>query len=251
MASGKDMVVGVWPVIEALRSGKNIERLLVRRDIGGDGIKEIRQLALERDIPWQPVPLEKLDRLTRTEHQGVIAFLSEVEQQDLDEVISRAYELGETPLVVALDSVTDVRNMGAIARSAECFGAHALLVPKFGTARLGPDAVKSSAGALVRKPVCRVNRLSDALKRAREHGARIVACTEKGNTMLDAADLKGPLVIVMGSEDEGISEPVLRLADQLVRIPMVGQIGSLNVSVATGIVLHEVLRQRNEAAQGV
>jgi 23S rRNA (guanosine2251-2'-O)-methyltransferase len=243
----KDMVVGVWPVVEALRAGRNIERLLLRRDGregGSDGIREIRQLAQERDIPVQQVPAEKLDRLTRTEHQGVIAFLSEVEQQDLDEVITAAYERGETPLVVALDSVTDVRNMGAIARSAECFGAHALLVPKQGTARLGPDAVKSSAGALMRKPVCRVNRLVDGLKRAREHGARIVACTEKGTMLLHDADLLGPLVIVMGSEDEGISDAVLRMADDLVKIPMAGRIGSLNVSVATGIVLHEVLRQR-------
>jgi 23S rRNA (guanosine2251-2'-O)-methyltransferase len=243
----KDMVVGVWPVVEALRAGRNIERLLLRRDGregGSDGIREIRQLAQERDIPVQQVPAEKLDRLTRTEHQGVIAFLSEVEQQDLDEVITAAYERGETPLVVALDSVTDVRNMGAIARSAECFGAHALLVPKQGTARLGPDAVKSSAGALMRKPVCRVNRLVDGLKRAREHGAHIVACTEKGTMLLHDADLLGPLVIVMGSEDEGISDAVLRMADDLVKIPMAGRIGSLNVSVATGIVLHEVLRQR-------
>ena len=248
MAS-KDMVCGVWPVIEALRSGKNVERLLVRREAGGEGIKEIRQLALERGVPWQPVPVEKLDRLTRTEHQGVIAFLSEVDEQDLDEVISMAYEHRETPLVVALDSVTDVRNMGAIARSAECFGAHCLLVPKTGTARLGPDAVKSSAGALVRRPVCRVERFVDGLRRAREHGLRIVACTEKGTTFLDDTDLTGPLVVVMGSEDEGISDQVLRMADELVRIPMAGSIGSLNVSVATGIVLHAVLKQRTDSVQ--
>lgn len=243
MASN-DMVCGVWPVIEALRAGKNVEKLLIRREAGGDGVKEIRQLALDRDIPWQPVPVEKLDRLTKTEHQGVIAFLSQVEEQDLNEVITMAYERGETPLILALDSVTDVRNMGAIARSAECFGAHAMLVPKVGTARLGPDAVKSSAGALLRKPVCRVARLTDALRAARDQGLRIVACTEKGTLMLDDADLKGPLVLVMGSEDEGVSDAVLRMADDLVNIPMAGRIGSLNVSVATGIVLHAALRQR-------
>lgn len=240
----KDLVCGVWPVIEALRSGANVEKILLRREAGGDGMKEIRQLALDRGIPWQPVPVEKLDRLTKTEHQGVIALISQVEEQDLDEVIAMAYERGDTPLIVALDSVTDVRNLGAIARSAECFGAHALLVPKQGTARLGEDAVKSSAGALVRKPVCRVSRLTDGLVRAREHGARIVALSEKGTTLLDAADLRGPLVVVMGAEDTGISEAVLRMADELVRIPMAGSIGSLNVSVATGIVLHAVLRQR-------
>lgn len=243
MAS-KDLVCGVWPVIEALRAGANVEKILLRREAGGDGIKEIRQLALDRGIPWQPVPVEKLDRLTRTEHQGVIALICQVEEQDLDEVITRAYELGETPLIIALDSVTDVRNLGAIARSAECFGAHALLVPKQGTARLGEDAVKSSAGALVRKPVCRVSRLTDGLRRAKDQGTRIVALSEKGAKALDEADLKGPLVVVMGAEDVGISDPVLRMADELVRIPMVGSIGSLNVSVATGIVLHAVLRQR-------
>ncbi|MBK6830107.1 MAG: 23S rRNA (guanosine(2251)-2'-O)-methyltransferase RlmB [Flavobacteriales bacterium] len=243
MAS-KDLVCGVWPVIEALRAGANVEKILLRREAGGDGIKEIRQLALDRGIPWQPVPVEKLDRLTKTEHQGVIALICQVEEQDLDEVITRAYELGETPLIIALDSVTDVRNLGAIARSAECFGAHALLVPKQGTARLGEDAVKSSAGALVRKPVCRVSRLTDGLRRAKDQGTRIVALSEKGAKALDEADLKGPLVVVMGAEDVGISDPVLRMADELVRIPMVGSIGSLNVSVATGIVLHAVLRQR-------
>ena len=244
MAANKDLVCGVWPVIEALKAGKNVEKLLIRREAGGDGVKEIRKLAQERDIPWQPVPVEKLDRLTRAEHQGVIAFLSEVEEQDLDEVIAMAFERGEQPLILALDSVTDVRNMGALARSAECFGAHALLVPKVGTARLGPDAVKSSAGALLRKPVCRVNRLKDALLRAREHGLRIVACTEKGSTPLSRADLSGPLVVVMGSEDEGISDAVLRVADDLVHIPMAGTIGSLNVSVAGGIVLHAALAAR-------
>lgn len=238
------MICGVRPVIEALRSGRNIERLLVRRDAGGEGIRELKELAKDREVPWQPVPPEKLDRLTRTEHQGVIAFLSQVEEQDLDGVIAQAYDKGEDPFIVALDSVTDVRNMGAIARSAECFGAHALLVPKQGTARLGPDAVKSSAGALVRKPVCRVMSLTDALKRAREHGLRIVACTEKGDVSLADADLTGPIVVVMGSEETGISPAMLRLADQLVRIDMAGKIGSLNVSVATGIVLNQVLQRR-------
>ena len=237
MAAAKDMVCGVWPVIEALKAGKNVEKLLVRREAGGEGIKEIRKLAQDRDIPWQPVPVEKLDRLTKIEHQGVIAFLSQVEEQDLDEVIAMAFERGEQPLILALDSVTDVRNMGAIARSAECFGVHAIVVPKVGTARLGPDAVKSSAGALLRKPICRVNRLKDALLRAREHGLRIVALTEKGTTMLGETQLSGPLVLVMGSEDEGISDTVLRMADDLVVIPMAGKIGSLNVSVAAGVVL--------------
>lgn len=239
-----ELVCGVRPVMEALRSELHIEKLLIRRDAGGEGIRGLKELARERDVPWQPVPAEKLDRLTTTEHQGVIAFISQVEMQDMDEVIAQAYDRGEDPLIVALDGVTDVRNMGAIARSAECFGAHGLLVPKQGTARLGSDAVKSSAGALLRKPICRVNDLTEGLVRARSHGLRIVACTEKAETGIDDADLQGPLAVVMGAEDTGISPPILRLADSLVRIPMAGTIGSLNVSVASGVVLHAVLRQR-------
>jgi 23S rRNA (guanosine2251-2'-O)-methyltransferase len=240
----KDLVCGIWPVIEALREGRNVEKILMRREAGGDGIKQIRQLARERDVPWQPVPVEKLDRLTRAEHQGVVAFLSQVEEQDLNEVITRVYEQGGTPLLVAIDGVTDVRNIGAIARSAECFGVDALVVPKMGTARLGPDAVKSSAGALLRKPVCRVNRLTDAVRAAKDQGLRVVALTEKAAAALHQADLSGPLMVVMGSEDEGISDPVLRMADELVKIPMVGTIASLNVSVATGIALHAVAMGR-------
>ncbi len=241
----KDLVCGIWPVIEALREGRNVEKILLRREAGGDGVKQIRQLARERDVPWQPVPVEKLDRLTRAEHQGVIAFLSQVEEQDLNEVITRVYEQGGTPYILALDGVTDVRNIGAIARSAECFGVDALVVPKTGTARLGPDAVKSSAGALLRKPVCRVNRLTDAVRQAKDQGLRIIACTEKAAVALHQADLTGPVMLVMGSEDEGISDPVLRMADELVRIPMAGTIASLNVSVATGIALHAVSLSRN------
>ena len=240
-----DLVCGVQPVKEALLSDAHVEKLLIRRDAGGPGISQIKQLARDREVPWQPVPAEKLDKLTRVEHQGVIAFISQVEMQDLDEVIQQAFDKGEDPLILALDGVTDVRNIGAIARSAECFGAHGLMVPKQGSARLGEDAVKSSAGALLRKPVCRVLDLNEGLARARAHGLRVVACTEKAEKTLDESDLTGPLVLVMGAEDVGISAPILQLADELVRIPMAGSIGSLNVSVAAGIALSEVLKQRS------
>lgn len=240
-----ELVCGVRPVIEALRSDLHVEKLLIRRDAGGDGIRDLKNLAREQGVPWQPVPGEKLDRLTTTEHQGVIAFISQVALQDLDGLIAQAYERGEDPMIMALDGVTDVRNMGAITRSAECFGAHGLLVPKTGTARLGSDAVKSSAGALLRKPICRVDVLKDALDRARDQGLRIIACTEKAEVPIEQADLSGPLVLVMGAEDVGISPAILRMADALVRIRMAGSIGSLNVSVAAGIVLHEVMRQRS------
>lgn len=243
---GKDeLICGVHPVMEALGSGRHVEKLLIRRDAAGAGLRDLKELAKQLGVPWQPVPLEKLDRLTATEHQGVIAFISQVPMQDLDGLIAQAYERGEDPLLIALDGVTDVRNMGAIARSAECFGAHGLLVPKMGTARLGSDAVKSSAGALLRKPVCRVDHLAGALMRAREHGLRVVAVTEKAEDPIEQCDLRGPMVLVMGAEDTGISTAILRMADLLVRIRMAGTIGSLNVSVASGVALYEVLRQRS------
>jgi 23S rRNA (guanosine2251-2'-O)-methyltransferase len=232
-----EMVCGVRPVIEALQAGRDIERLLIRRDAGGDGIREIKELARSRDLHWQPVPAEKLDRMTRTEHQGVIALLCQVEEQDLDAVIAAVYERGLVPLVIALDGVTDVRNMGAIARSAECFGAHALVVPRQGSARLGSDAVKSSAGALLRLPVCRVKDLKDTLRGLQERGLHVVACTEKAERSVTTHRASVPTVLVMGDEGAGISEPVLRVADELLRIPMAGSIGSLNVSVAAGIAL--------------
>lgn len=239
-----ELVCGIHPVLEALRSEAHVEKLMIRRDAGGEGIREIKELALQKEVPWQPVPAEKLDRLTRTPHQGVIAFISQVELQDLDGVIAQAYDKGQEPLFVALDGVTDVRNIGAIARSAECFGAHGLLVPKHHSARLGSDSIKSSAGALLRLPVCRVMDLEDGIARARAHGLRVIACTEKAEHLIDDVDLGGPLLLVMGAEDTGISEPLIRTADELVRIPMAGTVGSLNVSVATGIALHAVLRKR-------
>lgn len=241
-----EIVHGIHPVLEALTSGVHVEKLLVRREAGGEGIRNIKQLAREREVPWQPVPVEKLDRLTTGEHQGVIAFLSAVELQDLSEVVNAAFTAGEDPLLIALDGVTDVRNMGAIARSAECFAAHGLVVPKQDSARLGADAVKSSAGALLRRPVCRVNRLEESLRMLKDSGLRIVGCTEKTDTLVYDADLSGPIVLVMGAEDEGISPGVRALCDAEVAIPMYGAIGSLNVSVAAGIILHETARQRRK-----
>lgn len=243
-----ELVCGIHPVMEALRSEAHVEKLLIRRDMGGAAIQGVKQLAVEREVPWQPVPVEKLDRLTKAAHQGVVAFISQVALQDLDEVIQQAYDRGEAPLIVALDGVTDVRNMGAIARSAECFGAHGLLVPKQHSARLGSDAIKSSAGALLRVPVCRVNDLHAGVSRAHAHGLRVVACTEKSDKALADCDLRGPLVLVLGAEGEGISPALLEAADDRCRIPMSGRTGSLNVSVAAGIVLHAALVQRMAAS---
>lgn len=244
MARNNELVCGIRPVTEALHSDVHVEKLLIRRDLGGDTINTLKQLARSLEVPWQPVPVEKLDKLTKAAHQGVIAYISEVAAQDLDEVIQQAYDRGEEPFLIALDGVTDVRNMGAIARSAECFGAHGLVVPKQHSARLGSDAIKSSAGALLRKPVCRVMDLRSAVERARGHGLKVVACTEKAEQPLATLDLHGPLLLIVGAEDTGISPELLQLADLQGRIPMAGRIGSLNVSVAAGIALHSALQQR-------
>lgn len=244
MARNNELVCGIRPVIEALHSDVHVEKLLIRRDLGGEAISGLKQLARTLEVPWQPVPLEKLDKLTKAAHQGVIAYISEVAAQDLDEVIQQAYDRGEEPFLIALDGVTDVRNMGAIARSAECFGAHALVVPKQHSARLGSDAIKSSAGALLRKPVCRVMDLPTAVERARAHGLKVVACTEKAEDTLRGLDLHGPIMVILGAEDTGISPELLQLADLQGKIPMAGRIGSLNVSVAAGIALCAVLEQR-------
>lgn len=244
MARNNELVCGIRPVMEALTSDVHVEKLLIRRDLGGEAINLLKQEARSREVPWQPVPLEKLDKLTRAAHQGVIAYVSEVAVQDLDELIQQAYDRGEDPFLIALDGVTDVRNMGAIARSAECFGAHGMVVPKQFSARLGSDAIKSSAGALLRKPVCRVLDLASSIRRMKDHGIKVVACTEKTDRSLDQLDLTGPLVIVVGAEDTGISSSIMQLSDLQGKIPMAGQIGSLNVSVAAGIALHRVLTQR-------
>ncbi|MCB0791074.1 MAG: 23S rRNA (guanosine(2251)-2'-O)-methyltransferase RlmB [Flavobacteriales bacterium] len=232
------------PVLEALSAGRHIERVLIRREGGGEPLRAIRQAAQHAHVPVVRVPMEKLDRLVRGEHQGVAAYVSPLPEQDLDEVISGVYARGVAPFLLVLDGVTDVRNVGAIARSAECLGAHAMVIPTSGSARLGPDAVKSSSGALLRVPVCRIRSLAHALHRLHDHGLQIVALTEKGAEDLPGIDLSGPLCLVLGGEEQGISDAVLRLADHLARIPMSGKLGSLNVSVAAGIALYAAAVQR-------
>ncbi|MCK5820251.1 MAG: 23S rRNA (guanosine(2251)-2'-O)-methyltransferase RlmB [Bacteroidales bacterium] len=240
----KAYIFGIHPCLEAISSGKEIEKVFIRKGLSGDGFQELFSLIRKSGTPYQMVPLEKLNRITRKNHQGVIALTSMVVYMPIDEVVQRAFESGETPLVIALDSITDVRNMGAIARSAEIAGAHALLVPDKGSAQLNADAMKSSAGALNIIPVCRTSSFSKTLVQLRESGLKIVGASEKGNQMIYDSAMTEPLVIVMGSEDTGLSDNVLRICDDLVKIPHKGQIKSLNVSVAAAVLLFEAVRQR-------
>lgn len=236
--------MGVKPLEEALHAGKTIDKVLLQRGLQGDAVRELKELLRTHDVFVQQVPAARLDRITRKNHQGVIAFMSPVAFHRLDQLLPAVYESGEAPLFLALDGVTDVRNFGAIARSAECMGAHAVIVPSKNTARIGADAMKTSAGALMRIPVCKVDDLASAVRELQLGGLQAVAMSEHAKLTLQQASLAGPTVLVLGSESDGVSEPLIRLCDQLMRIPMSGEINSLNVSVAAGIALFETCRQR-------
>jgi 23S rRNA (guanosine2251-2'-O)-methyltransferase len=238
--STADLVFGVQSVLEALRSEKEIDRVLIQREFSH---QEVEKLAEERGVPVQRVPVEKIDRITRKNHQGIIAFVAVVNYAKLSNILANTFEQGKTPLLLVLDHITDVRNFGAIARTAECMGVDALIVPERGGAQINSDAMKTSSGALTYIPVCREVNLIETIDYLQQSGIQVVACTEKAGALLQSADFSVPTAIVMGSEETGISEAIIRRADALVKISMTGNVGSLNVSVATGMVLYEVTRQ--------
>lgn len=240
----QDYVFGAQSVLETLRSDKEIEKLLILRGSKTEPMKEASSLAKSLGIPVTEVPKEKLDRTTRKNHQGMICFISSVKYYALDGVIDDCYAKAKDPFILVLDSVTDVRNLGAIARTAECAGVDAILVPKRGAAQITSDAMKTSSGALNFIKVCRVDRLSKAVKYLKDSGLKVVGATEKTETSLYENNFTGPIAIVMGSEETGISDDVMRLCDELVAIPLKGKVGSLNVSTAAGVVVYEALRQR-------
>jgi 23S rRNA (guanosine2251-2'-O)-methyltransferase len=241
-----NFIFGIRTAIEAIHSGKTIDKLLLKKGLQGELYKELLDLIKEYDINTQIVPEQKLNRVTRKNHQGVITFISPVPFYDIEEIVTSTYEKGETPFVLYLDRITDVRNFGAIVRTAECAGVHAIVVPEKGSAQINADAVKTSAGALHHVPVCKVKSGHETLHGLKQNGIKLIAATEKAANDHTTADYSGPCAIIMGSEEDGISDEILRMADELVKIPILGKIGSLNVSVASGIVLYEVVRQRTE-----
>src|SRR5690606_37625206 len=212
--------------------------------LSGSLFSELKQLLKQQDIAYQQVPVEKLDRITRKNHQGVIAIISPITYQHIEDIVPAIYERGEVPLLLLLDGITDVRNIGAIARTAECVGVHALIVPKKGSAEINPDAIKTSAGALFKIPVCREDNLGKTVKFLQQSGVQVVVCTEKTPDGLYGADYSVPTAFVLGSEERGVDSDLIRAADCLVKIPMNGTIASLNVSVSAGVALYEALRQR-------
>ncbi len=241
-----DYIFGLHAILEALRSDRQIDKVLLKKDINGELAKELFKELRQREIPVQRVPVERLNRITMRNHQGAIAMLTPVTYRHLDDVVQTLYEEGKNPLILVLDSLTDTRNFGAIARTAECAGVDTIVIPSHDSVSASADAVKTSAGALLHLKICREKNLAAAIDYLRQSGFRIVGATEKGNCDYTRADFSGPTAIVMGAEDCGISPAILRQCDDLARIPIVGNVGSLNVSVAAALMMYEALRQRTD-----
>lgn len=239
-----DVVFGIRAIIETIESGKEIDKLLIQKGLSNDLIKQLIKVAKDHSIPFSNVPIEKLNRVTRKNHQGAIAFISSIHYSSLDNVINDTYQKGKEPLILILDRVTDVRNFGAIARTAECAGVDAIVIPSRGSAAINADAMKTSAGALNYIPVCREDNLKNTLSYLKQSGITIMACTEKANESLYKADFNKPIAILMGSEEDGISPEYLKLSDVQMFIPMTGKIESLNVSVSAAVAIFEAVRQR-------
>jgi 23S rRNA (guanosine2251-2'-O)-methyltransferase len=238
------LIFGLRPVMEALESGKEFERIFIQTNLQGPLSKELQFLIRQSGAPCQYVPIEKLDRITRKNHQGVVAYLSEIIYHKVENLLPTVFESGKTPLFVMLDEITDVRNMGAIIRTAECAGADAVIVPQKGSAQINAETMKTSAGALNLIPVCRELSLKSALDFLTSSGLQAVACTEKSDKEYDSVDFTLPTVLIFGSEGTGITSEILNRCDIQVRIPLLGKIDSLNVSVSAGIMLYEAIRQR-------
>ena len=238
-----NLVFGIRPVAEAVESGKQIEKIYMR--IGADGqlMNDLRDLCLRHRLRVQEVPVEKLNRLTKGNHQGVVAQMAAIEYVELQDILERVPD-DETPLIVLFDGITDIRNFGGIARSAECAGAHGIITSLKNSAPVNAEAMKASAGALNRIPVCRVGSIRNTIKTLQAEGFRVVAATEHSRKLMYDADLRQPTVIIMGSEEKGISKETLKLCDEQLAIPLIGAIESLNVSAAAAVMLFEVVRQR-------
>ena len=235
---------GMHPVLEAVKSGKKFDKVLLKQGLEGAQFRELLELLKENEIPFQFVPGERLNKAVRGAHQGVLAYISQLDYVDIEQLVNNALGRSSNPLLVILDGVSDVRNLGAIARSLECAGGHGIIVPAKGGAAMNADAVKASAGALMRIDTCKVSNLRVAAYYLKESGFKLIAATEKTENLIYDVDMAGPCAIIMGSEGKGISQAMLELADARAAIPMSGEITSLNVSVASALIMYEAVRQR-------
>lgn len=249
MIDKSQVVFGIRAVIEAIEAGKQIDKVLMKKDLGGELARELMEVIREYGVPVQRVPVERINRVTRKNHQGVVAFMAAVDYYHVEDIVPSLYDEGINPFVVILDGVTDVRNFGAIARTCECAGVNSIVIPERDSVSVNADAVKTSAGALNYLPVCRERNLVNAVKYLRDSGFMVAGASEKTDLNYTKADFTGPVAIVLGSEGRGISADMLKLCDTLVAIPEFGQINSLNVSVAGGVMIYEVVRQRLEDGQ--
>lgn len=239
-----DLIFGLRAIIEAIEAGTEIDKILLKKDMQSDLAKELFAAVKGRNIPVVRVPVERIDRITKKNHQGAIAFISPITYQRITDIIPSLYEAGKSPLIVVLDGVTDVRNFGAIARTCECAGVDAIVLPQSGSAPVNADAIKTSAGALMSIPVCREHNLAYVLQFMKDSGIKLIAASEKAAKDYTLLSYTEPTAIVMGAEDIGISQSILALCDESARIPILGEIASLNVSVAAGILIYEAVRQR-------
>ena len=240
----KNYIFGIRAIIEAVEAGKTIDKLFIQKGLHNDLFAELWKLVREKRINYKHVPVEKINRLTRKNHQGVFAFISPIDFHNIEDVIPKLYEEGKNPLVLVLDRITDVRNFGAIARTAECAGVDTILIPEQNAAAINADAIKTSAGALHKITVCRTWNLKLAIQFMKDSGIQLVGCTEKTQDNMYKPDYTPPTAIIMGSEEDGVSPEFLKMCDARAKIPMAGKIASLNVSVATGVILYEAIRQR-------
>lgn len=240
----ENLIFGTRAVIEAINAGKEIDKIIIQKGLSNQLYSELRRAIQDLDIPIQIVPPEKINRITTKNHQGVLAFVSQITYYDVEDLLADVFEKGKVPLVLILDRVTDVRNFGAIARSAACAGVNFIVIPSRGAAQINADAVKTSAGALNSLKVCRVDNLKNTIEYLKDSGLQIIACHEKTENYFYKADFTKPTAIIMGSEENGISNEYLKRSDMQVKIPMVGNIASLNVSVASGVILFEAVKQR-------
>lgn len=239
-----EIVFGIHPVIEAIKSGKEIDKIVLQNGVKSPQMAELHQLIKTSNIPFQYVPLERINRITFKNHQGVVAIISPVAYYKIEDVLPDVFERGETPLIVILDCITDVGNLGAIVRTAECAGVHAIIIPDKGSAQINSHSIKASAGAIFKIPICRASSLKETALFLRNSGLQVVACTEKAKENYVSVDYSLPTAFVFGSEETGISPELLRHSDKLVAIPLAGEISSLNVSVSAGVILFEATRQR-------
>ncbi len=246
MGKQDQTIYGIHPVTEAINAGKTLDKVMVQRGLSPETLHKILPLLKKHEIPFQFVPKQKLDKVTSKNHQGVIGMVSPIEFQQIEWLLPALYEKGETPLILILDRISDIRNFGAICRSAECAGVHAIVIPDKGAAQINADAIKTSTGALLRMPICRTSSIGDTIQFLNESGLATISCHAKGTAPYYKTELSTPVAIIMGSEEDGISSNAIESSSSSLFIPMTGQTESLNVSVATAIILFDAVRQRTE-----